>query len=109
QVLATTRVPPCRLLLWVKAIEVIMQARPRTIMRIALGKDRHIRHAMRWYTRMGRRVWIHEIMEFIFRNRPGGGKPTLRGFWGGSLAAHEESMVKRKRPAIAIKAVKTEN
>lgn len=109
QVLATTRVPPWRLLLWVKAIEVIMQARPRTIMRIALGKDRHIRHAMRWYTRMGRRVWIHEIMEFIFRNRPGGGKPTLRGFWGGSLAAHEESMVKRKRPAIAIKAVKTEN
>ena len=107
QVLATTRVPPWRVLLWVKAIEVIMQARPRAIMRVLLGKDRHLRHAMRWYTRMGRRVWMHEIAEFILRKPRADGKLTLRSFWGGSLAAHEESMVKHKRPAIAITAVKT--
>jgi len=27
-----------------------------------------IRHAIRWYYRMGRRVWIHELISFFFRD-----------------------------------------
>lgn len=100
QVLATTRVPPWRLLLWVKAIEVIMQARPRAITRTLFGQDRHMRHAMRWYTRMGRRVWMHEIIEFMLTTRLKDSKLTLRSFWGTSLAQHESAMVKRKRITI---------
>lgn len=105
QVLAIAKVPPWRVLLWVKAIEVIMQARPKAIMRILLGRDRHVRHAMRWYTRMGRRVWLHEIVEFIFSKPIRNSTLTLRSFWGTSLAASEESMAKR---AIPIKPVAAE-
>jgi anaerobic magnesium-protoporphyrin IX monomethyl ester cyclase len=104
QVLATERVPPWRILLWVKSIEVIMQMRPKAIMRILLGKDRHVRRGMRWYTRMGRRVWFSEIFEFLRTTRLSGGALTLRQFWGESLHHKEESMVKRKRPTIPIKA-----
>lgn len=102
QVLETTRVPPWRILLWVKSIEVIMQLRPKAILRVLLGKDRHVRHGMRWYTRMGRRVWFHEIAEFIVGKRLKNSTLTLRRFWGASLEQHEESMVKRKRAVIPI-------
>lgn len=104
QVLETARVPPWRILLWVKSIEVIMQMRPKAILRILFGKDRHVRKGMRWYTRMGRRVWMREIVEFIFSTRIKNSSLTLRSFWGASVAEHEESMVKRKRPVIPIKA-----
>jgi anaerobic magnesium-protoporphyrin IX monomethyl ester cyclase len=103
QVLATAKVPPWRILLWVKAIEVIMQLRPRAILRVLFGKDRHVRHGMRWYTRMGRRVWIHEIVEFMFGRRIRNSTISLRSFWGSSLAKHEESMLKRKRTVIPIR------
>ena len=35
-------------------VQVIMQLRPKAILRVLFGKDRHVRHGMRWYTRMGR-------------------------------------------------------
>jgi len=57
---------------------------------------------MRWYTRMGRRVWFHEIAEFIVGKRLKNSTLTLRRFWGASLEQHEESMVKRKRAVIPI-------
>jgi anaerobic magnesium-protoporphyrin IX monomethyl ester cyclase len=104
QVLETTKVPPWRILLWVKSIEVIMQMRPKALLRVLLGKDRQIRHGMRWYTRMGKRVWLHEIVEFIFSKRLVNSKLTLRGFLGESLHHQEESMVKPRRPTIPIKA-----
>jgi len=103
QVLATARVPPWRILLWVKSIEVIMQLRPKAILRILFGKDRHVRHGMRWYTRMGRRVWFREIVDFVLGKRIKDGTLTLRRFWGGSLAANEESMVKRRRKVIPVR------
>lgn len=104
QVLDTTKVPPWRILLWVKSIEVIMQMRPKALLRVLFGKDRHIRHGMRWYTRMGKRVWLHEIVEFMFSKRLTDSKLTLRNFLGESLHHQEESMVKRKHPTIPIKA-----
>jgi anaerobic magnesium-protoporphyrin IX monomethyl ester cyclase len=83
QVIATTRMPPWRVFLWAKTIEVVLQARPRTLWRIIAGGDSAFRHAMRWYTRIGRRVWFHEVAEFLFRTRhaPPPGR-TVAEYWG---------------------------
>jgi len=44
---------------------------------------------MRWYSRMGRRVWLHEWREFLFRDRRVADGPTLRAFWGEPQDAEE--------------------
>jgi len=104
QVLATNKVPPWRVILWVKTMEVIMQARPKAIWRILSGRDPAFAHAMRWYTRMGRRVWFHEIAEYLFKTRQIRNGPTLAKFWGASLHENEEALTKKKKKVIAIKA-----
>jgi anaerobic magnesium-protoporphyrin IX monomethyl ester cyclase len=102
QVLATKRVPPWRLLLWVKAIEVIMQARPRALWRLLVHGDADFRHAMRWYTRMGRRVWFRELRQFLFGGAPRSTGLTLREFQGESLADTEYVLARKKRiPVVA--------
>lgn len=69
QVLAVKRVPAWRVFLWFKLIEVSMQARPKALGRMLFHPDADFRHAMRWYTKMGRRVWFHEVVEFIGNTR----------------------------------------
>jgi len=97
QVLATRHMPPWRVLLWVKAIEVIMQLRPRALARVLFMRDPAIRRAHRWYYRMGRRVWPHEVLGWLFRERRTATGPTLEEFWGAPQDAEEESMVVRRR------------
>ena len=46
-----------------------------------LHPDRGLRHAMRWYTQMGRRVWPHEISDFL-RDPLRTDGPTVAEFWG---------------------------
>lgn len=70
QVLASPAMPPWRMLLWVKGIEVAMQLRPRALLRTFFSRDPEFRHAMQWYVRIGRRVWFHELGEFLFGPRP---------------------------------------
>jgi len=41
---------------------------------------------------MGRRVWFHEIWNFVFRDRREKNGPTLTQFWGSPQDAEEESM-----------------
>ena len=65
QVLKTNKVPAWRIFLWVKFIEVLVQARPKALRRVLFHRDPEVRHGMRWYTRMGRRVWLSEVWEFI--------------------------------------------
>ncbi|WP_223807158.1 radical SAM protein [Montanilutibacter psychrotolerans] len=96
QVLATSRVPPWRVLLWVKGIEAIMQLRPRALFRNLLHPDPEVRYAMRWYTRMGRRVWPREILGFLFGRRLRRG-PRLDQFWGASLSEHEDALTRPAR------------
>lgn len=103
QVLETARVPPWRVLLWVKGIEVVMQLRPKALARVWLHRDPDVRRGMRWYTRMGRRVWLHEIADFVLHKRLRKSTLTLRRFWGASLSAQEESMAKRRRAVVPIK------
>lgn len=81
QVLETPRVPAWRVFLWVKLIEAALQLRPKAIWRIWFQPDADLRHAQRWYTRMGRGVWLQEIRDALMHwARPG---PTVASFWGG--------------------------
>ncbi|MEA3182733.1 MAG: anaerobic magnesium-protoporphyrin monomethyl ester cyclase [Gammaproteobacteria bacterium] len=101
QVLSTHGVPPWRVFLWFKCIEVLMQARPIVIARTLFHRDADYRHAMRWYTRIGRRVWFHEVFEFIFQTRLVTNGPTLQEFMGPTLADREYVLAKARvlRPA----------
>jgi anaerobic magnesium-protoporphyrin IX monomethyl ester cyclase len=91
QVLATRHVPPWRVFLWVKLIELVLQTRPRAIWRLFTLKDAKIRHAQRWYYQMGRRVWFHEVIGFFVRDRRLKSGPSVEEFWGAS-EEHEEAL-----------------
>ncbi len=92
QVLATRHMPPWRVLLWFKFTEMVVQSRPKALYRVLFHPDRGLRHAMRWYTQMGRRVWPYEILNFLFDRRLKHG-PTVAEFWGAPQDAEEESMI----------------
>lgn len=81
QVLATRHLPPWRVFLWVKLIEARLQLRPKALWRSYCHPDPKIRHAMRWYTAMGRRVFLHEVRGFLFREKRVGRGPRLADFW----------------------------
>ncbi len=98
QVLKMKHLHPAVLFCCVKLIEVAIQARPKVLARIFLHRDRQQRHSMRWYTRMGRRVWLHELYEFMFRRRHLYAGPSLQAFWGAPQEAEEESMLPPHRP-----------
>jgi anaerobic magnesium-protoporphyrin IX monomethyl ester cyclase len=98
QVLKANGVPPWRVFMWFKTIEVLMQARPKVIRRTLFHRDPDYRHAMRWYTRIGRRVWFHEVMEFLFQTRPRSIGPTLREFMGETLEEREYALSKKRSP-----------
>jgi len=100
QVLATRNAPPWRVLLWFKLIEMVVQLRPRALYRVFLHPDKGLRHAMRWYTKMGRRVWPHEILGFL-RDPLVKSGPTLVEFWGPAQEAEENAMaVSARAPAL---------
>lgn len=86
QVLASPAMPPWRMLLWVKGIEVLMQLRPRALWRTFFSRDPEFRHAMQWYVQMGRRVWLHEVGEFIFGRRARATGLSLGEFWAREAA-----------------------
>lgn len=82
QVLATRHMPPWRIFLWVKLVEAVLQLRPRALWRAYFQPDRAARAGMRWYTRIGRRVWPYEWQTFFFRERRDITGPSLEAFWG---------------------------
>jgi anaerobic magnesium-protoporphyrin IX monomethyl ester cyclase len=97
QVLATRHMPPWRLIAWVKLIEAVVQLRPRALLRYVAHRDRKLRHGIRWYYRMGRRVWFQEIWNFICRDRRLRDGPSLAAFWGAPQDAEEEALHIRTR------------
>jgi anaerobic magnesium-protoporphyrin IX monomethyl ester cyclase len=92
QVLATRHMAPWRIFLWVKFIEAVLQLRPKAIWRSLFQPDIASRTGMRWYTKMGRRVWPHEVIGFFFRERRLSNGPALRSFWGASQDHLENPM-----------------
>ena len=84
QVLAGEFVPNWRVLLWVKFIEVICQARPKAVWRLLAHRDRRFRAGMRWYSNIGRRVWVYEIWQWLFHDRRTRFGPALAEFLRGA-------------------------
>jgi anaerobic magnesium-protoporphyrin IX monomethyl ester cyclase len=105
QVLAMRRVPPWRVFLWVKFIEAVAQLRPRSLRRWLWNPDPKIRHAIRWYYRMGRRVWVHEMIEFFSRDRVRGDGRSVADHFGRLQDAEEEASAipspRRRSSAVA--------
>lgn len=92
QVLATNRMPAWRVIAWVKFMEAALQLRPRSLWRALAHPDEGIRDAQRWYYKMGRRVWVREVLGFVLRDELRDDGPTLEGFWGAPQADEEQSM-----------------
>lgn len=98
QVLGMSRMSPLRLLVWVKLIEAAAQLRPRALMRWIWHPDPKIRHAIRWYYRMGRRVWIHEVAAFIFLDRARADGRTVLDHLGAAHDHEEEASSAARSP-----------
>lgn len=92
QVLAQQHVPPWRVFLWQKVIEALVQSRPKALWRTYFNRDPAQSHGMRWYARMGRRVWLAEIRNFLFRDVLVEEGPTLSGYWGAPQEHEEQAM-----------------
>ena len=99
QVLATRRMPPWRVFLWVKATEAIVSLRPRALRRILAYPDPSLRHALRWGFRRSGRVWLAEVIEFLRRPRSRIAGP-LAEVRGGSLEHLEYAQRPRAGAAV---------
>jgi anaerobic magnesium-protoporphyrin IX monomethyl ester cyclase len=77
QVLESARVPNWRVLLWVKLIEAACQLRPKSLWRLLRHPDPLFRAGMRWYSNIGRRVWLYEIGQWLLFDRRTRRGPTL--------------------------------
>jgi anaerobic magnesium-protoporphyrin IX monomethyl ester cyclase len=66
QIMKIKRVSPLMLFVSVKVMELILQLRPKALKRYFFQPDKKIRHATRWYYKMGRKVWFHEVYNFFF-------------------------------------------
>lgn len=97
QVLENRHLPPWVTFLAIKALEVLVQARPKALMRTYLHPDRTARAGMRWYSRIGRRVWLHEMRCFFFRDRRVKNGPSLAEFWGAPQHREEEALKVTRR------------
>lgn len=91
------RMPPWRLILWVKFIEAVAQLRPKALVRWAWNPEPKIRHAIRWYYRMGRRVWLHEVWQFLWAARPHRTGLSVAQLLGGAQDHEEEANVLPRR------------
>jgi anaerobic magnesium-protoporphyrin IX monomethyl ester cyclase len=81
QVLATKYLAPWVVLLYVKLTELILQARPKAIVRNYFNRNASLGRAMRWYSNIGKRVWFWEIYQFFFLMKSTRRKMQLREFW----------------------------
>lgn len=97
QVLANRSVPAWRTFFTIKLIEVLVQMRPRALRRTLWHPDPTARHGMRWYARVGRRVWLHEIWCYLFRDRRTAAGPSLATYWGTAHAEEAMALPNRRQ------------
>lgn len=81
QVIKTQFLKPWVVILYVKLMEIIMQTRPKALLRLFFHRDARLRSAMRWYTRIGRRVWFWELSQFFFVTKLTTEKIKMKEFW----------------------------
>lgn len=81
QIMETTHLKPWMVILLVKTMEVIMQARPKALIRWLFHRDRRLRKAMFWYNNIGKRVWVTELYWFFFREKRSKLPKPINQFW----------------------------
>jgi anaerobic magnesium-protoporphyrin IX monomethyl ester cyclase len=81
QILRIKYLKPWVVILYVKLIEIILQARPTALGRLLFHKEARLRSAMRWYTRIGRRVWFWELYQFFFVTKLTSERIKIKDFW----------------------------
>lgn len=81
QVISTKFLSPSLVIIYVKLIEIIMQLRPKALARLFFHPEARLRSAMRWYTRIGRRVWFWELYQFFFVTKLSKQKIKMQDFW----------------------------
>jgi len=81
QVMATNNVSPLALFFSIKVMELVLQLRPRAMKRYFFHPDPKIKHAIRWYYQMGRKVWFHEFYNFFFDDKRLKRGRVLSDFW----------------------------
>lgn len=86
QVLGARHLKPWQILLLVKTMEVIVQARPRAVLRLLADKDGARRRAYRWCVRNAAGVWLDEVHDFLFRGAHRRRSASLRDFWGAPIS-----------------------
>lgn len=97
QVIDNPHIPPWQIFIWGKLIEAVLQGRWKAWKRVLFSRDSEISHAMRWYTKMGRRVWLREWWGFLFKARPKRTGIRLVEYYGNSLSQFEYALAKPKR------------
>ena len=81
QVMAMRHLKPWMVILYVKLIELLMQTRPKALIRSFFHKDRRLRRAMFWYNNIGKRVWFYELFQFFFKDKRATQAVPLKNFW----------------------------
>ena len=81
QVLEIAHLRPWKVMLYVKLIELILQTRPKAILRWLFHKDKRLRNAMLWYNNIGKRVWFYEWFQFFFDDNRTRKSIPLHEFW----------------------------
>lgn len=99
QVFLLPHVPAWRVFMWFKAIEVLMQTRPKVIKRMLFHPMPEYRQAMRWYSSVGKKVWFSEVFEFVFKTKHLKNPPTLNEFLGQSLSKREYALAIKAKPS----------
>lgn len=81
QVMKVNKVSPVMLFMTVKSMELVLQLRPKAIIRYFFHPDKKIKKAIHWYYKMGRKVWFYEIYNFLFKDKRTKNGSTLNVFW----------------------------
>jgi hypothetical protein len=73
-------------------------------MRALMGRGS--RQSQHWYSEMGRRVWFHEVFEFVFNGGRVKNGPSLRELMGPSLDDREYALDKTRPKDLVSPVVK---
>ena len=100
QVLATRHVPSWRVMFWFKFMEAVMQGRPRALGRYLYHPDKSVLEAIRWYYRIGRKVWPYEIWNYLFHDRRIAHGPSLAEFQASPAAPYRPASRTEERARL---------
>jgi anaerobic magnesium-protoporphyrin IX monomethyl ester cyclase len=98
QILESANVPNWRVFIWVKMIEAICQLRPKSLRRLLTHPEKRFRDGMRWYSSIGKRVWIFEIWQWLFHDRRTRYGPTVGEFLKGGWKTRMRHIQIQKQP-----------